>query len=359
MVKGETGPLERAVALADSVVRTVSPEMKWMWGQALLGYALTELDSYLGEDRYLSFTNAYCDHHARHTPRVDQSDTCAPALVTYALYKRTGDPRYKDLTDRVLSYIRSAPRLACGAVNHLGHSPEGRLYPRSVWVDSLMMFAVFPARYAAENRDPVLLDTAAAQPGLYARLLMDPETRLWHHAYWDRPKRPYPRRLFWGRGNGWVIASLPMILDHLPGDHPERSRILAILRETSEALLPYQRPDGYFETVLSRPGRTYRESSATALVASGWLQGVRTGYLPETFRAPAERAIAAVAGDLRTENGLTYMDEISGPTVPLQAFPYLGYKLIPRGTNRSYGVAAFIFAAIQHDRLLKIGRTGA
>lgn len=355
MVRDGTGVLGRAVELADGVVRTVKPEMNWMWGQALLGYALTELDAYLGEDRYLPFTNAFCDHHARHSPRVDQSDTCAPALVTYAVYKRTGDARYKALTDRVLSYILSAPRLACGAVNHLGHSPEGRLYPRSVWVDSLMMFAVFPARYAAENRDRALLDTAAAQPGLYARLLMDPASKLWHHAYWDRTRRPYPRNIFWGRGNGWVAASLPMILDCLPADHPERSRILAVLRETSEALLRYQRPDGYFETVLNRPGRTYRESSATALIASGWLHGVRTGYLPQAFRASAERAITAVARDLRTENGVTYLDGISGPTIPLQVFPYLGYTLIPRGANRPFGVAAFIFAAIEYDRVLRSG----
>lgn len=44
-------------------------------------------------------------------PRVDQSGTCAPALITYDMYKRTGEPGYKKLTDRVLDYIRHEPRV--------------------------------------------------------------------------------------------------------------------------------------------------------------------------------------------------------------------------------------------------------
>ena len=46
---------KRVLDLADSVVRQMEPKMKWMWGEALLGYALLELDEALGEDRYLPF----------------------------------------------------------------------------------------------------------------------------------------------------------------------------------------------------------------------------------------------------------------------------------------------------------------
>ncbi len=45
------------------------------------------------------------------------------------------------------------------------------------------------------------------------------------------------------------------------------------------------------------------------------------------------------------------MPETSGATIPLQVFPYLGYKLIPRKCNKAFGVAAMIFAAIQYDML--------
>ena len=70
------------------------------------------------------------------------------------------------------------------------------------------------------------------------------------------------------------------------------------------------------------------------------------------FKEPALKAFRAVVDDLQHHNGGVYMGEISGPTIPLQLFPYLGYKLIPKGKNWSYGVAALIFAAIEYKKMM-------
>jgi hypothetical protein len=162
---GITAEFRNIIELADSAVRRFPVKMKWMWGEALLGYALTELDAFLGEDRYLGFTEGYCEYWAAKGPRVDQSDTSAPALITYAMQKRSGRAEYAELTEKVLDYIRHAPRVLDDAVNHLGSSPEGRFYPRSIWVDSLMMFSVFPARYAAETATGSSWISPPANPG--------------------------------------------------------------------------------------------------------------------------------------------------------------------------------------------------
>ena len=89
--------------LADFVASTSDPKMKWMWGEALLGYALDELDRENSAERYTPFLCSYCDYWAKADPAVDQSDTAAPGLITYAMYKRTGKPEYKRLTDKVLN----------------------------------------------------------------------------------------------------------------------------------------------------------------------------------------------------------------------------------------------------------------
>lgn len=343
----------KVLDLADSIIKQFEPKMKWQWGEALLGYALTELDTFLEEDRYFAFTKAYCDYYVANQPRVDQSDTSAPALITYAMQKRTGNPDYKHLTDRVLNYIKHEPRLMEDAVNHLGNSPEGKWYPKSIWVDSLMMFSVFPTRYAMENGDKELRDFAARQPRLYAGYMQDAGDKLWYHSYWVKAKTHFPKsKIYWGRGNGWVICALPMILEYLPEEHPERPHILRILKETSEALLKYQREDGYFETVFNFVGRTYRESSATALIAAGWMNSVRKGWLDPKFEKPALKAFRAVVDSFETKDGNIYMPEISGPTIPLPVFPYAGYKFMPKGKNWSYGVAAVIFAAIAYQKLI-------
>ena len=137
-----------------------------------------------------------------------------------------------------------------------------------------------------------------------------------------------------------------MILDNIGKDHPEAKEIIALLRKTSDALLKRMNPDGTFNTLLTH--KSYRELSATALIAAGWMHGVRCGYLDESFLAPAERAFKAVVDAMEISDTGVYMTEISGPTIPLPLLPKLGYKLVPTGKNWSYGIAALIFAAIEY-----------
>ena len=342
----------KVVRLADYIIKTSDPKMKWMWGEALLGYALDELDKENGKEDYTDFLCNYCDYWAKADPAVDQSDTAAPGLITYAMYKRTANVEYKRLTDKVLDYIRYEPRLYLDCLNHLGCSKKGKIYPKSVWIDSVMMFSVFTSLYANESGDTELLDFAARQPKQYASMMLDKEKGLWAHSYWVNQKTAFPKHdLFWGRGNGWVICAFPMILDNIGLDHKEAPEIIKLFRQTSEALLTCMRDDYTFNTLLKY--KSYRELSATALISAGWLHGIRCGYLDEKFLEPAVKAFEACVNAMEESDEGVYMTEISGPTIPLPLLPKLGYKMIPLGKNWSYGVAALIFAAIEYKKLLK------
>ena len=343
---------EKVKRLADFVVSTTDPKMKWMWGEALLGYALDELDRECGKCDYTKFLCDYCDYWAKADPAADQSDTAAPGLITYAMYKRTGKPEYKRLTDKVLDYIQNEPRLYLDCLNHLGSSKKAKIYPKSVWIDSVMMFSVFTSLYARENSDSELLDFAARQPKQYASMMLDKEKNLWAHSYWVKKGSAFPRRnIFWGRGNGWVACGFPMILDNIGLDHAEAQGIIDLFRKTAEALLSCMREDGSFGTLLKQ--RSYRELSATALISAGWLHGIRCGYLDKKFLEPAVRAFEACVNAVEESGEGVFFPEISGPTIPLPVFPKLGYKLVPRGKNWSYGVAALIFAAIEYKKCLE------
>ena len=60
-------------------------------------------------------------------------------------------------------------------------------------------------------------------------MMYDKEKNLWAHSYWVKAKRAFPKRdLFWGRGNGWVICSFPMILDNIGSDHKEAEEIISL-----------------------------------------------------------------------------------------------------------------------------------
>ena len=342
----------KVTRLADFVIKSFDPKMKWMWGEALLGYALSELDKENGTESYTDFLCKYCDYWAKVDPAVDQSDTAAPGLITYAMYKKTGNAEYKRLTDKVLDYIRYEPRLYLDCLNHLGCSKKGKLYPRSVWIDSVMMFSVFTSLYAKESGDSELIEFAARQPRQYADMMLDKEQNLWAHSYWVDYKKPFPRRnIFWGRGNGWVIAGFPMILDNIGLDHEKAPEIIELFRETSESLLGLMNEDYTFNTLLKH--KSYRELSATALISAGWMHGIRCGYLDEKFLEPAVKAFEACINAMEESEEGVYMTEISGPTIPLPLLPKLGYKIVPLGKNWSYGIAALIFAAIEYKKLLK------
>ena len=264
--------------LADFIVATTEPKMKWMRGEALLGYALDEFDKENGKEDYSKFLCDFCDYWAKENPAVDQSDTAAPGLITYAMYKRTKREAYKNLTDKVLNYIRFEPRLYLDCLNHLGSSKKAKIYPKSVWIDSVMMFSVFTSLYAKESGDAELLHFAARQPKQYASMMLDADKNLWAHSFWVNSKRAYPKRdLFWGRGNGWVICGFPMILDQIGLDHPEAGEIIQIYQQTSRALLKCMNEDYTFNTLLKYP--SYRELSATALISAATISSAFAGSI--------------------------------------------------------------------------------
>ena len=343
---------ERVCDLATYLTNSIDPKMKWMWGEALLGYALDELDKNNCKTDYTQFLTNYCDYWVKENPMVDQSDTLAPGLITYAMYKRTNNEEYKKLTDKVLDYIQNEPRLIGDCLNHLGSSSKAKLYPKSVWVDSLMMFSVFTSLYGCENNDNELIEFASRGPIEYAKMMMDKNTNLWYHSYWVKKGKAYPgKEIYWGRGNGWVICALPMILDNIGLTHPKANEIIDIYQKTSKAILKEIREDYTFSTLINDK-KTYRELSATLLISAGWMHAIRCGYLDESYKEYAIKAFIACVDAIIERDGGLFLPEISGPTIPLQVFPKLAYKLVPVGENWSYGVAALIFAAIEYNKLL-------
>lgn len=348
-----TEEFEKIIALADAATqRFPYNRIPWMWGEALLMHALGLLNEELGEERYTAYIRGYVDHHIAKGCRIDQSDTLAPILAVYYLQKKFPGAGYEETTARGIDYIRNAKKILHNMPNHLGHSLEGRLYPKSIWVDSIMMYGVFTSLYAKEQKDAWLMDFAKSQPAFFRSYLQDPEDKLFVHCYWTKSGRQYPEKLYWGRGNGWVIGAIPMLADNLPRG-PAKEECISILNEVSRAVIPYQREDGYFETLLNRPGQTPKESSATALIASGLMRGVRQGSLPSSFLDQGQKAFRSLIKDLDIHGGMLSMNHISGPTIALPLLPELGYKLqhkLQRTNDWSYGLAALLFAGIEYEK---------
>ena len=140
------------------------------------------------------------------------------------------------------------------------------------------------------------------------------------------------------------------------GEHPEKQKIIEVFQKTVEAVAKKQEPSGGFRTLLGKK-TTYLESSAAALIADGIFHGVRMGYIGEEYLPVAEKAYAfAVACVKEKKDGSLAFTKISGPTIPLPVLPFCGYAFILRCPNLTYGIAAFLWASIERDKLVREGK---
>src|SRR6185369_14788272 len=87
---------------------------------------------------------------------------------------------------------------------------------------------------------------------------------------------------------------LALTLTNLPTDHPDNPALLASFQAHMKALSRYQDVNGMFLEVIDYPG-AYPEYSATAMIATAMLRGVRRGWLDASVYQPiVDRAWRAI-----------------------------------------------------------------
>ena len=95
------------------------------------------------------------------------------------------------------------------------------------------------------------------------------------------------KKVFWSRGNGWVVGGLVRILEYLPDGDPQRPRYVELLRTMAAAIARCQDADGLWRPNLADPDDVAApESSGTGFFCYGMAWGInhslldRERYLP-------------------------------------------------------------------------------
>jgi unsaturated rhamnogalacturonyl hydrolase len=324
----------RVASLARATMRRRPAErLSWSWGEGLLVYALVRSAAH--DATRLAYAEAYFAAHARRgMPVVDWSDLCAPGLAAAELFALTASTEARQAAERVAAYVCSAVPLDCGVLNHFGRSALARVYPRSAWVDSMMMYVVFAARWGSLADDARLVTLAAEHARAFGRVLQDDDTGLWRHAFYPRFGGALPGRgAAWLRGNGWALASLSELARALPAGHAAQAELAVRFARTANALVARQHATGLWPTILGR--ESYLETSGSALVAHGLFAS------GSPLAAAAERARDAVLSRIEERPDGASLTGISAETMP---YPASVYPRIPVVRDRPYGVAAVLLA---------------
>jgi len=231
--------------------------------------------------------------------RVDEFnlDQINAGKFVLAMYKDTGDERFRIAAGKLMDQLARHPRTPSGSYWHK------KIYPNQIWLDGLYMFGPFCARYAAEFSAPALFQDICAQFFHARDAMRDRATGLYFHAMdesrlmgWANPGTGLSPHI-WGRAVGWLSMALIDILDWLPESHRDRLAIIAMFKDLMRSVVEVQDGSGLWYQILDMAGEpgNYLEESASAMFAYSLFKGMRTGMLqPVVFAEPAERTLAGI-----------------------------------------------------------------
>ena len=295
-----------------------------------------------------------------------------------AAYTTTGDAKYHDammaLGEKFDWHLGNQPRHAddqCIAQSYLElylqhHDPkmiaETRQYfdetmasPNAFlsWCDALFMQPPGFARLYKATGEKKYMDFLCQQWWKTSQRLYDPEEHLYYRDATFFPtvidnKTGMPRlesngkKIFWSRGNGWVVGGLVRVLQIMPQDHPERPKFIEQFKEMTARLLSIQGQDGLWRSGLLDPDYYQQpENSGSALFVYGFAWGINEGILDRATYLPAvQKAWAGLLSHVYADGRFGSVQGVGmGPGI---------FK--PTSTDL-YGVGAFLLAGSELHRL--------
>lgn len=286
-------PAQVALARTDLLI------LSYEWGVTYSGMLLAAQAT--GDKRYTEYTDerlstiAMLAAHAQRNPPPPTADGSYPSAkhgmrmrsivaprslddsgaMCAALIKADraglGDQKLRPWIDNYLQFVSSRQfRLADGTL------ARNRPLPNSLWLDDLYMSVPCLAQAGKLTGERRYYDDAAKQILQFADRMFVKEHRLFRHG-WVQGMEPHPT-FHWARANGWAIMAMAELLDVLPEDHQDRSRILALFRDHSAGLMAAQGHAGLWHQLLDRR-ESYEETSASAMFVFGMARGINRGWL--------------------------------------------------------------------------------
>ena len=151
-------------------------------------------------------------------------------------------------------------------------------------------------------------------------------------------KEPNGAKLFWGRGNGWVVAAFARVLNFLPKDYPNRTRYEQRFVDIMSRIVTLQDKNGYWHTSLLDTV-TYKspETSASGFYTYALWWGINNGLLKkEIYLQPAIKAWQAMVKAVQPNGMLGYVQPIGDAPQNVSA-----------KKNEVYGTAALMLSGLE------------
>ncbi|MDQ2862267.1 MAG: glycoside hydrolase family 88 protein, partial [Bacteroidota bacterium] len=214
------------------------------------------------------------------------------------------------------------------------------------WCDALFMAPPALAYLSTVTGDKKYLDIASKLWWKTTDYLFDSSENLYFRdsRYFDK-KEANGAKMFWSRGNGWVMGGLVRMLENMPADYPDRSRFIELYKKMAEKVATLQSADGsWHASLLDAANYPAKETSGTGFYCYALAYGVNHGLLPyDKFNPVISKAWEALVTSVHANGKL-------GNVQPIGAEP----DAVDSNSTEVYGTGAFLLAGSEMiDLILK------
>ncbi|AWW28865.1 glycoside hydrolase family 88 protein [Echinicola strongylocentroti] len=163
------------------------------------------------------------------------------------------------------------------------------------WCDALFMAPPVINLYAKHTGDQKYLDAMHKYYKETYDKLYDQDEHLFARDarfIWKGSEKdinePNGKKVFWSRGNGWVIGGLALILEDMPEDYDHRDFYEGLFVQMAERIVELQHKDGLWRTSLLSPASyDHGEVSGSGFFTYALTWGINNGYLEKDTYLPA------------------------------------------------------------------------
>jgi len=303
----------------------------WTWGALYDGF-MAASDS-LGDPKYSDAMMAMgkkfdwklrvnLDDHV-HVPDADNQSM---GQVYLELYLQKKDPVMLHNTQQVLDMVLAAPRTSTIPNKEIAWW----------WCDALFMAPPVWARMYAATGDRKYITYLDEEWAKTSARLYDTQEHLYARdsAYLTRAEAN-GKKMFWSRGNGWVMAGIVRTLQYLPKDDPARQKYITEFQQMAARVAELQGPDGLWKSGMLDPDDyDLPEMSGSAFFTYALAAGVNQGLLDKKVYTPViKKAWAGMIHHVYADGRLGCIQQTGPEPAHFRA-----------SASYTYGVGAFLLA---------------
>jgi rhamnogalacturonyl hydrolase YesR len=304
----------------------------WTWSVLYSGFMAASES--LGDTKYRDAMEAMgkkFDWQLRsHLPDADDQSVGQTYIELYLLKK---DPAMIAPTRAELDALLAAPHVSKRAGKTIVWW----------WCDALFMAPPVWSRMYAATGDRKYVGYLDEEWAKTSDLLHDKQEHLYaRDADYLTKTEANGKKMFWSRGNGWVMGGIARTLDYLPKDDPARAKYVTQLREMAARVASLQGADGLWRAGLLDQGNySEPEMSGSALFTYALAWGINEGVLDrKTYRPVVAKAWAGMLKHVYADGRLGCIQQTGAEPAPFKAT-----------ASYTYGVGAFLMAGSEIRRM--------